>query len=123
MKNKSNSTLSPSSNTGPEEMDWSHFSPIEVKVYNNFDKAFKMFRTLVQSEKILSIFKQKQAYEKPSEKKRRKSNEAQRRLIDADAKMKKIKSGEYEKEKAKKLAKKEKKMKEKEQPQTKNTVE
>jgi|SRR5271166_488365 len=112
--NKANYNPPQTNNAGPPEMDWDHFSPIEIKVFGNFDKAFKMFRTLVQAEKVLSIFKQKQAYEKPSEKKRRKSAEAQKRSIEYENKMKKIKSGEYEKEKAKKLANKEKKMKERE---------
>ena len=101
-------------NSGPPEMDYSYFSPIQVKVYNNFDKAFKAFRTLVQSEKILSLYKEKQSFEKPSDKKRRKHNEMIKRSLEADAKQKKILSGEYEKEKAKKQLKKEKRQKERE---------
>jgi len=97
---------------GPQEMDFSYFSPIEVKVYNNFEKAFKNFRSLVQAEKILSIFKEKQSYEKPSEKKRRKHNESIRRTLENEAKQKKIISGEYEREKIKKQALKDKRKKE-----------
>lgn len=99
-------------NCGPPEMDFSYFSPIEVKVYNNFEKAFKGFRTLVQSEKILSIYKEKQSYEKPSAKRRRKHNESIRRILDNEAKLKKILSGEYEREKIKKQALKDKRKKE-----------
>jgi small subunit ribosomal protein S21 len=101
-------------NTIPKEFDFSYFSPIEVKVHNNFDKALKTFRALVQSEKILSLYKEKQSYEKPSEKRRRKQNEALKRAFDVEMKQKKILSGEYEKEKTKKLARKEAKRKERE---------
>lgn len=58
--------------------------PLEVKVYNNnFDKALKAFRALVQKERILSIYKEKQSYEKPSQKRRRKRNESKRKILEA----------------------------------------
>jgi ribosomal protein S21 len=98
--------------SGPSEIDENYFSPIQIIVGNNFERAFKAFRSLVQAEKILSIFKEKQSYEKPSDKKRRKHNETMRRNYEDAAKQKKILSGEYEKEKVKKQAKKEKRMKE-----------
>ena len=61
--------------------------PLEVKVSgNNFDKAIRTFRALVQKERILSIYKEKQTYEKSSDKKRRKKNEAKRKLHDIDNK-------------------------------------
>lgn len=54
--------------------------PLEVKVYNNnFDKALRAFRALVQKERILSSYKEKQSYEKPSDKRRRKRNEMKRK--------------------------------------------
>lgn len=54
--------------------------PLEVKVYNgNFDKALRAFRALVQKERILSSYKDKQSYEKPSDKRRRKRNEMKRK--------------------------------------------
>jgi len=54
--------------------------PLEVKIYgNNFDKAIKAFKALVQKEKILSLYKERQSYEKPSDKKRRKLNESYRK--------------------------------------------
>jgi small subunit ribosomal protein S21 len=57
--------------------------PLEVKVYGNtFDKALRAFRALVQKERILSTYKEKQTYEKPSDKKRRKRNEAKRKLLE-----------------------------------------
>lgn len=57
--------------------------PLEVRVYNNnFDKALRAFRALVQKERILSVYKEKQAYEKPSQKRRRKNNESKRKLLE-----------------------------------------
>ncbi|SRR5258708_1818702 len=111
-KHKKNKQVIISTNPGPREMDFSYFSPIQTKVYGNFDRAFKIFRSLVQSEKVLSIYKEKQSYEKPSVKRRRKQNESIRRLIENEIKQKKILSGEYEKEKIKKQALKDKRRKE-----------
>ena len=55
--------------------------PLEVKVYNNnFDKALRAFRALVQKERILSIYKERQSFEKPSDKRRRKRNEMKRKM-------------------------------------------
>jgi len=88
-KNKKVAASSPvaTKTAGPPEMDWSYFSPIEVKVYGNFDRAFKNFRMLVQSEKILSLYKEKQSYEKPSDKRRRKRNESIRKLFEVQNKL------------------------------------
>lgn len=59
--------------------------PLEVVVYgNNFDKALRYFRAKVQKERILSLFKEKQSYEKPSNKRRRKRNEMKRKLMELD---------------------------------------
>lgn len=61
--------------------------PLEVKVYgNNCDKAIKAFRALVQKERILSVYKDKQAYEKPSDKARRKKNESKRKRLELESK-------------------------------------
>lgn len=57
--------------------------PLEVVVYNNaVDKALRAFRALVQKERILSTYKEKQRYEKPSDRKRRKRNEMKRKLME-----------------------------------------
>lgn len=96
--------------TAPKEIEADYFKPLQVQVFGNFEKAMKSFRSLVQSEKILSDFKEKSRYEKPSDKKRRKKAEAIQRAYEEEMKMKKILSGEYEKEKAKKQLRKEQKM-------------
>ena len=59
--------------------------PLEVKVYGNFDKALRAFRALVQKERVLSTYKEKRAYEKPSQRRRRKKNEAKRKLLELDS--------------------------------------
>lgn len=59
--------------------------PLEVIVYgNNFDKAMRFFRSKVQKERILSLYKEKQSYEKPSDKRRRKRNEMKRKLFEIE---------------------------------------
>ena len=71
--------------------------PLEVKVYNNnFDKALRAFRALVQKDRILSVYKEKQSYEKPSQRRRRKHNEMKRKLLELEGG-----KGEYVKRKPK----------------------
>jgi len=61
--------------------------PLEVKVVNdNFDKALRAFRAMVQKERVLSIYKEKQAYEKPSDRRRRLFNEMKRKMLEISAK-------------------------------------
>lgn len=103
---KTNKNTQTITQTGPKEMDWSWFSALEVRVHGNFDKAARLFRNLVQADGILSLYKEKQSYEKPSVKRRRKHAETMQRLHEEEIKRQKILSGEYEKEKEKKEAKK-----------------
>jgi ribosomal protein S21 len=59
--------------------------PLQVIVRNGqFDKALRAFRNLVQKERILSTYKEKQSYEKPSVKRRRKHNEMKRKRMELD---------------------------------------
>ncbi len=107
---KSSKVSSLEKSTIPAEVT-DYFSPLEIKVFGNgFERAMKTFRSVVQSEKILSDYKEKSRYEKPSDKKRRKQSESIQRAFEEEMKMKKILSGEYEKDKAKKLLKKEQDM-------------
>ena len=57
------------------------FRPIQVVIKGDFNGAVKAFKAMVQRDKVLSIYKQKQAYEKPSEKKRRKRRESLERRM------------------------------------------
>ena len=78
------STQEPVKSTYPSEAVQAQ--PLEVKVYgNNFDKALRAFRALVQKERILSAYKEKQSYEKPSDRRRRKRNEMKRKLLELDS--------------------------------------
>jgi small subunit ribosomal protein S21 len=65
------------------------FKPVEVIVNNNnknkdsrdeLEDAIRVFRGLVTKERIMSVLKEHASYEKPSDKKRRKRREAERRL-------------------------------------------
>jgi small subunit ribosomal protein S21 len=86
--------------------------PLEVVVENNdVETAIRSLKRAMQKEQIVAEFKERQRYEKPSDKKRRKFSESQRKKIKMETLMRKIESGEYEKEKIKKLAKKEEKRK------------
>ena len=73
-----------------EEGKFAHIEPVqaqnlEVKVNNDFDRALRTFRSLCQKEKILSIYKERQRFEKPSDKKRRKRNEMKRKMMELDS--------------------------------------
>lgn len=87
--------------------------PLEIEVRNdNFEDAVRRFKTLVQAEGVIAAYKSRQAYEKPSERKRRKSREAQERAALQALREAQIISGEWEKrqkrKEAKRLAKQEK---------------
>lgn len=71
------------------------YKPLEVVVQNanknvsedvyrdSFMRASRAFRAIVQKEKVLSFYKLSKTYEKPSERKRRKKNEAMRKRMEA----------------------------------------
>ncbi len=110
MKNKKSfSKRNPSRNMKGGDFEniseYAHIQPVqsqhlEVKVYNNnFDKAMTAFRALVQKERILSLYKEKQNFEKPSDKKRRKRNEMKRKLMDLEFKGD-FKESKYKKKKS-----------------------
>ena len=101
--NKNNNNSVQKTPSGFRPLDFSHFEPLQVEVRNGrFDESCKIFKSIVQKEKVLNLFNEKSRYEKPSVKKRRKSAEAQQRKLAAETKQKLIDSGEWEKRKAKK---------------------
>ena len=81
------------------------FKPLQVEVRSSsredFEYAMKLFKNLVQRENVISDYKERQSYEKPSDKKRRKRREAEEKRFTADAKQKII-SGEEKRVKQKK---------------------
>lgn len=62
--------------------------PLQVIIRGgeNFERALRAFRSLVQKERIISDFKEKRHFEKPSDKKRRKINESKRNQLEACSK-------------------------------------
>lgn len=92
----------------PAEID--KLYPLEVKVeYGDFEDAYRQFKSLFQKERIVSRLKEKSAYEKPSEKKRRKQREAASRKVLAEARDKMIKNGEWERRQKQKILNRRKK--------------
>ena len=91
-KNNSNSNVSAKggeNNSGTKKPgDAIQAKPLQVVVgnRNNFDKAFKAFRALVQKDRILSLYREKGVFEKPSTKKRRKRNAAARERLSQENK-------------------------------------
>ena len=74
------------------------FKHLEVVVINgNFEDAFRRFKTTVQNDGILALYKSRQSYEKPSERKRRKRREAEERRLLMAAREAQMISGEWEK--------------------------
>jgi small subunit ribosomal protein S21 len=84
--------------------------PLEVVVQNgNFEEASRRFKTFVQNEGIIADYKTRQAYEKPSERKRRKSREAEERKFLLETREAQIISGEWDKKQKKKELKRQEK--------------
>jgi ribosomal protein S21 len=95
------------------EFDPSRVTGIEVKVEGSgredFEHAFRKFKALAQKERIVGEYKEHMAYEKPSEKKRRKSRESiERNRLNA-LREKMILSGEWDKRQKRKAEQKSKK--------------
>jgi small subunit ribosomal protein S21 len=85
MKGGDSETVVVSDNSKYANIEPVQLKPLEVVVYNNgFDKALRAFRALVQKEKILSAFKERRTYEKPSVRKRRKRSEMKRKMMELD---------------------------------------
>ena len=75
-------------------------TPLQAVNYdNNFERMFKTFRAMVQKEKIVSQIKENRAFEKPSDKKRRRVKEAARKRFEDEAFERRMKSREKAKEK------------------------
>lgn len=101
--NKKNENEVLKNSSGFRPIDLNRFESLQVIVRNGrFDEACKIFKSIVQKEKVLNLFNEKSRYEKPSVKKRRKSAEAQQRKLAAETKQRQIESGEWQKKKEKK---------------------
>ena len=70
------------------------FKPLQVEVRGDFESSVRLFKSMVNRERVLSIYKEYQSYEKPSDKRRRKKREAAAKKFAADAKQKAFNLGE-----------------------------
>lgn len=79
-------------------LEAARLSPLQVTVENgNFEDAFRRFKALAQKERIVGQFKERQFYEKPSEKKRRKQRQSRERNLMLEARERMMRSGEWDK--------------------------
>lgn len=63
-----------------KEVKLKDFRPLEVRVIdNNVDQAIRVLKKMLQKDGLFRRLKEKRSYEKPSDKKRRKRRENQRR--------------------------------------------
>lgn len=85
----------------PELDDVRQFRGLEVKVTGSLDDALRRFKSLVQKSQILREYKERQSFEKPSDKKRRKKREAAERRRIAEIRSKQMASGEWDKKQKK----------------------
>lgn len=90
----------------PYEDYMDHFSPLEVKVFHHFESDLRRFKALIQKSKVLSLHKEKQAFEKKSDKKRRKRRDAAERTRLLNIKETMMLNGEWDKRQKAKDAKK-----------------
>ena len=81
----------------PELHEIKEFSPIEVKVTGSLEGAIRQWKAIIQKEKVISLYKEKTSYEKPSDKKRRKKREAVERTRIATLRQSQMNSGEWDK--------------------------
>lgn len=77
-----------------------------------FEDAVKRFKLMVQKDGVLNLYRQKQSYEKPSEKKRRKMREAANQRFIMAERERLMASGEWEKRQKRKNEKRLKKQEE-----------
>ena len=56
----------------PPYEDYANFSPLQIEIKGfTYEEGLRRFRTMVQKSKILTLYKEKQTFEKPSAKRRR----------------------------------------------------
>lgn len=92
----------------PYEEYSEHFSPLQVEISGSFEDGLRRFKSLVQRSKILTLHKEKQSYEKPSEKRRRQKRELAERNRLALIREKLVATGEWDRRQKKKDAKRRK---------------
>ncbi len=93
----------------PYEEYSDEFSPLQVEITGSFDEGLRRFKSLVQRSKILTQYKEKQSYEKPSEKRRRQRRDRDERRRITAIREKMMATGEWDRMQNKKDAKRHRK--------------
>ena len=95
--------------SAPQDSDLK-LRPLEVTVdgtsRDDFEFAMKKFKSLFQKEGVLGFLKNKSAFEKPSDKKRRKIRDSENRKRIADYRERLVLSGQWDKIQQDKIKKK-----------------
>ena len=81
------------------------FSPLQVEIHGSFEEGLRRFKSMVQRSKILTLYKEKQSYEKPSAKRRRQRRERDERRRLTSIREKMMATGEWDRMQKKKDAK------------------
>jgi len=99
--------------SGFRPVDLSTFEPLQVKIdKGRAEDGIRLFKSIVQKDKVLALYKEKQHFEKPSVKKRRKQREAAEKRYSLEVKAEMMKNGEWDKKLKRKQKKLENKKKE-----------
>jgi ribosomal protein S21 len=93
----------------PYEEYSEQFVPLQVEITGSFEEGLRRFKSCVQRSKILTLYKEKQSYEKPSAKRRRQKRERDERARLTTIREKLMASGEWDRRQKKKDAKRHKK--------------
>lgn len=86
-----------------------YFKPLEIEVRSSLEEALKHFKSLVQKEKVIADFKERQQYTKPSVAEKQKHKRAIQRSKLAALREAQFISGEWEKIQQRKEERKRKK--------------
>lgn len=79
------------------KLEQAEVTPLQIEVDGDFEGACRRFKSLVQKERIIGQIKEKMAYEKPSDKKRKKRREAVERQMILELKHKLMVNGDLTK--------------------------
>lgn len=83
----------------------SRIKPLQVEVRGDFEEAFRRFKSVFQKERIVSMYKERRFYEKPSARRRRKKRESIERKLATEKREALIRSGEWDRIQKKKQLK------------------
>lgn len=85
------------------------FEPLQVVISSSFEEGIRRFKSVVQRSKILTEFKERQSFEKPSAKRRRRRRERDERRRLTAVREKLMATGEWDRIQKKRDEKRKKK--------------